>query len=352
MDDGHAFDRTLRRLRKAHDLTQEALAEQVFCALDTIKKLEAGRRRPSRHLAMQLADVLGLEAAERAAFLAVARAGPGAAETPSAPVPLELSAPHTNLPDDPLPFVGRAAELALLGTLLADPATRVITIVGPGGMGKTRLAVEAARRHLAGQYAPDGVYFVSLAALDDPALITAPISEILGFSLYLRNQREHWTRDKQADQLVAYLRDKQLLLVLDNLEHLRSDLSLLSLLVTAAPAVKLLVTSREQLGLRCETVLPLQGLAVLPDGSHEARAGSLWGDAIALFVNAARRARPNLALSTADVDAADDHAQHPQLDLVRRGNLRLGPIDHPHGACFGYERQCLHSVSLHSEADR
>lgn len=303
MDDGHAFDRTLRRLRKAHDLTQEALAEQVCCALDTIKKLEAGRRRPSRHLAMQLADTLGLEGAERAAFLAAARAEPSTAVTASALVAPELPAPHINLPDDPLPLVGRAAELALLGTLLADPATRVITIVGPGGMGKTRLAVEAARRHSASEYAPGGVYFVSLVALDDPALIAVPIAEALGLPLYVRDQREHWTRDKAADQLVAYLRDKQLLLVLDNLEHLLSDLSLLSLLVTAAPAVKLLVTSREQLGLRCETVLPLQGLAVRPDSSPEARVEPLAGDAITLFVNAARRAHPNLGLSTADFDA-------------------------------------------------
>ncbi|HEU5101369.1 MAG TPA: helix-turn-helix transcriptional regulator, partial [Roseiflexaceae bacterium] len=116
------FGRLLRRLRKAHDLTQEALAQQVYCAADTIKKLEQGLRRPSRQLAAQLADCLGLVGDERATFLAAARAVPGAAadtlagmtvatiDAPTPPAPRR----HSNLPHQPAPFVGRAVELAAL----------------------------------------------------------------------------------------------------------------------------------------------------------------------------------------------------------------------------------------------
>lgn len=298
MDDDHAFDRLLRRLRKARDLTQEALAQQGCCALDTIKKLEAGRRRPSRHLAVQLADVFGLEGGERVDFITAARAGPDPPALTATPDPPQQIPACTNLPDDPLPFIGRSVELALLDRLLADPSTRVLTIVGPGGMGKTRLAIEAARRHLATAHVPDGAVFVSLAALDDPCLITGPLADALGFSLYLRDQREHWTRDKQADQLIAYLRDKRLLLVLDNLEHLVGELSLLSSILAAAPGVKLLATSRERLDLRCETVLPLQGMAVVSEERHAA-----YGDAVELFVSTAQRAHPGLELSPAELDA-------------------------------------------------
>src|SRR5215212_6949197 len=154
MSGDESFGRMLRRLRKGRDLTQEALAQQLYCATDTIKKLEQGLRRPSRQLAAQLADGLGLLGDERVTFLGAARAVPGdAADTPApmtaatidaltAPAPCRQS----NLPHQSSPFVGRAVELAALAALFADPMTRLVTIVGPGGMGKTRLAIALAER--------------------------------------------------------------------------------------------------------------------------------------------------------------------------------------------------------------
>ncbi len=209
--------------------------------------------------------------------------------------------PRNNLPVEPTPFIGRETELAALDTLLTDPSVRLLTIVAPGGMGKTRLAGEAARRQLTSVRFPDGIYFVSLAALDDPTLMAAPIADAIGFSLYVRDQREKWTKDDQADQLVAYLRHKKLLLVLDNLEHLLTDLKLLSSLIGAAPEVKILVTSRERLNVRSETALTLQGMVIPPDDTDVTQFDAQLSDAVQLFVLCAHRAHPAFVLSAENV---------------------------------------------------
>src|SRR5262245_39079499 len=115
MHDDDEFGRRLRQLRRARELTQEALAQAAFCALDTIKKLESGRRRPSRHLAIQLADVLGLAPTERHAFLAAARASaaPGApADPPLATTISPTQRVQSNLPAQLTRFIGREQAIA------------------------------------------------------------------------------------------------------------------------------------------------------------------------------------------------------------------------------------------------
>ena len=164
MIEDESFGRMLRRLRKGRDLTQEALAQQVYCAADTIKKFEQGLRRPSRQLAVQLADCLGLVGDERAAFLAAARAGAGAAAEPPAVLTVVAGGAPTaatprqqiNLPHQPNPFVGRTVELATLAARFADPTIRLVTIVGPGGMGKTRLAIALAEQLATAERYPNG----------------------------------------------------------------------------------------------------------------------------------------------------------------------------------------------------
>src|SRR5262245_19117572 len=150
----------------------------------------------------------------------------------------------TNLPTSLTPFIGRARELAQLAHLLADPTARLITVVGPGGIGKTRLALQAASDHR--DMFTHGVVFVPLASVASAELMVPAIADALAFTFYESSEPKA--------QLLNYLCDKQLLLVLDNVEHLLDGVTLLTEILHCAPDVKLLVTSREQLNVHEEWV--------------------------------------------------------------------------------------------------
>jgi predicted ATPase/DNA-binding CsgD family transcriptional regulator len=204
--------------------------------------------------------------------------------------------PH-NLPAQPSPFVGRELELSLLAQYLAEPETRLITIVGPGGIGKTRLALAAALAQVNNQQNShpfaQGIYFLSLAGLATADLLIPAIAEAAGFRFQ--------EGDPPQAQLLRFLAAKALLLVLDNFEHLVAGLPLIEAIGQAAPAVKLLVTSRVRLNLHAEQLLPLGGLGV-PDETPAGESltpGQLSGySAIQLWGQCARRVRPDFALTT------------------------------------------------------
>ncbi len=158
--------------------------------------------------------------------------------------------PH-HLPSPPTPFIGREPELATLETLLDQPATRLISIVGLGGSGKTRLATHVAdgRR---GEYL-NGIHFIALAGVEDHAYLPTSLATQLDVPLQ--------SSAPALPQLLAHLREQEMLLILDNLEHLAAEgADLVAQLLTAAPDVTLLVTSREPLGLPQEQIVPLAGL--------------------------------------------------------------------------------------------
>ncbi len=186
------------------------------------------------------------------------------------------------LPAQVTPFVGRQDELREIATRLNDPACRLMTLIGFGGIGKTRLALEAAGNQTA--CFPDGVYFVPLQPLTTPEYIVSTIAEAIHFRFF--------SSDDPQTQITRYLGDKTCLLVLDNFEHLLEGASLVSDLLRAAPRVKVLATSREALNLQEEWLYPVQGMAY-PDSTI----GLENFSAVQLFLQSARRSRPDFSLA-------------------------------------------------------
>jgi len=165
--------------------------------------------------------------------------------------PAKPRKPLSNLPVSATPFVGRERELAEIEELLSNPSCRLVTLVGPGGMGKTRLAVEAASRKM-GDFA-HGTFFVALEPLRSTEDIVPVVAESIGFSFYQGGDPK--------GQLLDYLREKEMLLVLDNFEHLMEGADLVAEILHTAPTVKLIVTSRERLNLQGEWLVEVGGLS-------------------------------------------------------------------------------------------
>jgi predicted ATPase/DNA-binding SARP family transcriptional activator/Flp pilus assembly protein TadD len=197
--------------------------------------------------------------------------------------------PH-NLPLHPTPFLGRENELARLNQLLDDASRRLLTVTGVGGVGKTRLALQAALQAVRerSQSFPHGVYLVSLAPLDSADYIVPAIANALQFSFYPG-------ADPQS-QLFDYLREKELLLVLDNFEHLLEGTELLVEMLSHIPGVRFLVTSRERLSLQWESPIEIRGLAVPQDGEIDALEACAG---VQLFLHSVRRVNPEFTLSEA-----------------------------------------------------
>jgi predicted ATPase/DNA-binding CsgD family transcriptional regulator len=183
-----------------------------------------------------------------------------------------------HLPPQLTSFVGRTDDVVEIVTLLADPACRLLTLVGPGGIGKTRLAIQAAAE--AQSHFKDGVCFVALQPVSSTDFLVPALADALHLTLY--------GPESPRSQLFHYLRPKELLLVLDNLEHLLDGVALLTEILEGAPQIKLLVTSREALNVREEWVRAVTAMRV-PDDEG---AVDLEGyDAAQLFVERARQAR-------------------------------------------------------------
>ncbi len=194
------------------------------------------------------------------------------------PLPRRFPPAIHNLLPAPTPFIGRQGELNDLAIMIADPACRLITLLGPGGMGKSRLALETARQQV-GLF-PDGVFYVPLGAHDSREPLAPAIAEAMSYTFS--------RRQNPTDQLLAYLQDKSLLLVLDNFEHLLEQNELLSNILRNSPNIVLLVTSRLRLNLREEWIYVLSGLpypeadGLFPQEIHA-------NSAVALFIETVRR---------------------------------------------------------------
>src|SRR5258708_22748859 len=278
-----SFGNWLKQRRKALDLTQQDVADQVAWSVVTIRKIEGDVARPSKQIAERLADVLAVASDERAAFVRSARKVTD--QPPALPIDLTPVTPVDNLPQQMTPFIGRVSELAHLAERLSDPDCRLLTLVGPGGIGKTRLALEAA--HQTSANFAHSVHFVSLAPVSSADSLAFAMGRSVGFSFY--------GQDPPAVQLLNYLREKTMLLVLDNFEHLLDGTPLLLDLLAGAPRVKLLITSRERLNVQGEWVFQVGGMDYPQIGETDQIERYA---AVQLFMQSAQRVQADFSLNT------------------------------------------------------
>ena len=304
MSDDLPFGQWLKRRRQGLGFTQRALGKRVGYSYESIRKVETGDARPSRQMAERLADALELPPAEWPRFVAFARAElddayPQQTHTVEFASPAGASAgdqppaaPRHNLPMALTRFFGRESESAQIKELLAE--YRLVTITGPGGVGKTRLAQAVAESAVA-EAAPagwaDGVWLVDLAPLADPALVGQAVAQVLGAP-------DSPSRGIQ-ETLIHFLRQRHLLLLLDNCEHLLDACAQLAdSLLRACPRLTLLATSREPLGVSGEAIYPTPALPFPVTGESLPAEGVSAFPAVRLFVDRARLVHPDYQITS------------------------------------------------------
>ncbi len=286
-----AFGAWLGQQRKARQWTQADLAGQLGYSLETIKKIEEGKRRPSRQLAEAVADWIGVAPEQRAGFVQFCRDlgldPPAGAQWPADGEPAPLRQGPHSLPASTTAFIGRSATIHELSSLLRQPSVRLLTLTGPPGIGKTRLSLQVIPQ-VQDAFA-DGAVFVPLAAVSDPAGVGAAIAQVLGVRAAAGGSLPQVLR--------SYLHDKQLLLLLDNFEHLAPAAPVVSELLEAAPQLKVFVTSRSVLHLYGEHAWVVPPLT-LPDPQRLPPVEELRDyEAIRLFTERAAALRPDFRLT-------------------------------------------------------
>jgi predicted ATPase/transcriptional regulator with XRE-family HTH domain len=290
----------LRQWRHAASLTQEELAERAGVSVETISALERGvSRSPYRATITSLAGALALDREDRARFLAASRpehiapvavtsgerSGSASAD-PSRTPPAIGSLPFANTGLQSNPLLGRDQDLEVVRQLVLGGTARLVTLVGPAGVGKTSLALEVC--HALGSHFAEGWVFVDVATVRDPAKVLIVVGERLGF-----NDLES---SILLQRLQVYLAERKLVLILDNVEHVLAAVAELAEVLLAAPGLTLLVTGREPLHLRSEQVFHVQPLA-LPDLDTLLPLEALVQvPSIALFVRRAQAINPDFVL--------------------------------------------------------
>lgn len=300
MDIELIFGSWLRQRRNELGVSQEQFSEHLDISYSTLRKLESGERRPSGQIAYLLADYFSVPADEREAFVAYARTG-RAASIPMDPASggrvqiapwRKIYSNQTNLPVVLTPLIGREQEEGEAHAHLLNPKTRLLTLTGTPGIGKTRLALQVASGLV--EHFVDGTFFVDLAPVADPDLVLPTIAKILDLD----------AGDQPIERvLLDYLRERRMLLLLDNFEQVLDAGPAVVKLMEASPWLKVLVTSREALHIRGERRLPVPLLG-LPDPYQTPHIETLLTyPSVELFVEHAHAAHPDFTFT--NENAAD-----------------------------------------------
>lgn len=278
------FGALLKRYRLAAGLSQEALAERASLSTRAVSNLERGLNRAPRYDTLDLLTrAMNLEAPQRSALFAAAR--------PAVPSEDAKPAPLQGLPVPPTTLLGREQEITQALGLVRVRGVRLLTVTGPSGVGKTRLALEIAHA-LRADFA-DGLAWIDLSALRDPALVPQTVAQ----ALFLREQADR----PFAEQVLAFLQGKQCLLLLDNFEQVLSAADFVADLLVSCPRVQVLVTSRTPLHLRAEQQLGLPPLTLAA--------------AVALFRERAQQVQPQLDAAEPAVAAICDQVDRLPLAI-------------------------------------
>ncbi len=300
-----AFGLLLRQHRIRAGLTQERLAARAQMSARGLIHLERGTRRPYPDTLHRLAEALSLTSEQRDALVNAAHATDAVPSAPipeSSPQPVNRAPLFTPLPVPPTPLIGREHEVATVTALLREPGVRLVTLTGPGGTGKTRLAIAVAAA-LADGFA-DGIAFVPLAALTDPELVVPAVAAALGVISV--------AGESPMQGVQVAVRDRHLLFVLDNFEQVMAAAPEIADILAASQGVTVLITSRAVLRLRGEHSVAVAPLA-LPDQGYLPALGVLAEyAAIRLFVARAREVRSEFSLTATNAPAVAAICQ--QLD--------------------------------------
>jgi len=282
MQEELSFGVWLRKQRRALDLTRQAFADQVGYAEVILRRIEAGTLKPSKELTGIIQEKLGIPETELPQWISFAR---GLSDFPAQSLPSSNKL-KSNLPALLTTFIGREKEQLDLFKLLTKD--RLVTLTGPGGVGKTRLSIEAARMVQA--EFQDGTFFVGLAVLNDPSLIARTIVQALGF-VDARNL-------PAGKQLLEGIDSRRMLLVLDNCEHLIEGVTVL---LSTCPHIKIIATSRESLRIPGEWLYTVPTLGILEENVPLDLETASKSPVLMLFAERARAVRSDFVLTTDNV---------------------------------------------------
>jgi predicted ATPase/transcriptional regulator with XRE-family HTH domain len=312
------FYEWLKRRRKALDLTQDELAKRAGCSVGALRKIESGKRRPSKQLAALLAKALELPEEDQQTFIQIARGELNLERlqqpSPEPPAPLselwnarqaqpresdetKTTPPLHRIPLQATPLIGREVELAAMERIFNDPQCRLLTLTGVGGIGKTRLAIEFAGRRLS--VSPGGVFYIPLTPVNSPMKIVPAIADVLEFGFSGPSD----PKEQLLNHISSSIK-QEALFVFDNLEHLLvqiptsedepSVVELVAEILQRLPNIKILGTSRERLNLHGEWMYELHGLSV-PSTNFTGRLEEY--DSIALFLKSAQRMKTDFQIT-------------------------------------------------------